>query len=81
MSGRDVSEAQIQEWADEAEAGYPVDLLRKRGRPTLGEGPSTVVPVRLDPDLLEALAARADAEQVSRSDAIRAAIRAWLVAA
>lgn len=51
------------------------------GRKPLGHEPSTVVPVRLDVDLLKALGARADAEHVSRSEAIRAAIRAWLGAA
>ncbi len=81
IKGQPVSDDQIQAWADEAEAGYPVEQLRKRGRQPLGDGPSIVVPVRLDADLLEALGARADAEHVSRSEAIRAAIRAWLGAA
>jgi uncharacterized protein (DUF4415 family) len=81
IKGQPVSDEQIQVWADEAEAGYPVELLRKRGRQPLGDGPSTVVPVRLDADLLEALGARAEAEHVTRSEAIRAAIRAWLGAA
>ena len=76
-----VSDEQIQAWADEAEAGYPVERLRKRGRQPLGDGPSTVVPVRLDADPLKALGARAEAEHVSRSEAIQAAIRAWLGAA
>ena len=55
--------------------------MRERGRKPLGDEPSTVVPVRLDADLLKALSARAEAEHVSRSEAIRAAIRAWLGAA
>lgn len=76
-----VGDEQIQAWADEAEAGYPVEQLRERGRQPLGDEPSTVVPVRLDADLLKALGARAEAEHVSRSEAIRAAIRAWLGAA
>lgn len=77
----DVSEQQIQAWADEAQAGYDVQELRRRGRPPMGEGPSAVVPVRLDPELLDALLARAAADHMSRSEAIRAAIRAWLGAA
>ena len=76
-----VGDEQIQAWSDEAEAGYPVEQLRERGRKPLGDEPSTVVPVRLDADLLKALSARAEAEHVSRSEAIRAAIRAWLGAA
>jgi predicted transcriptional regulator len=78
ISGRPVTDAQIQAWADEAEAGYPVDQLRRRGRKALGDGPSDVVPVRMDADLLQALAERAEREHVTRSEAIRAAVRAWV---
>lgn len=81
IDGQPVTDEQIQAWADEAEAGYPVEQLRKRGRKPLGDGPSDVVPVRIDAELLQALAERADREQVSRSEAIRAAIRAWVGAA
>jgi uncharacterized protein (DUF4415 family) len=81
IDGQPVTDQQIQSWADEAEAGYPVEQLRKRGRKPLGDGPSDVVPVRIDAELLQALAERADREQVSRSEAIRAAIRAWVGAA
>ncbi|SMG60367.1 Ribbon-helix-helix protein, copG family [Rhodococcus rhodochrous J3] len=72
-----VTDEMIEQWADEAEAGYDVAALRKRGRPTLGEGPATVVPVRMDKALLKALNTRAEQEHVSRSEAIREAIRAW----
>jgi predicted transcriptional regulator len=81
IDGQPVTDEQIQAWADEAETGYPVEMLRKRGRKPLGDGPSDVVPVRIDAELLRALAERADREQVSRSEAIRAAIRAWVGAA
>ncbi len=81
IKGAPVTGEQVQEWADEAEVGYPVEQLRKRGRQPLGDGPSTVVPVRIDAALLDALGERAEAEQVSRSEAIRAAIRAWVGAA
>ncbi len=81
IKGAPVTGEQVQEWADEAEVGYPVEQLRKRGRQPLGDGPSTVVPVRIDAALLDALGERAKAEQVSRSEAIRAAIRAWVGAA
>lgn len=77
IDGTPVDDELVQEWADEAEAGYDVQRLRKRGRPTVGEGPGIVVPVRMDATLLEALNARAEQEHVSRSEAIRAAIRAW----
>ena len=81
ISGKPVTEEQIQAWADQAEAGYPIEVLHKRGRKPLGDGPSAVVPVRIDAELLQALAERADRDQVSRSEAIRAAIRAWVGAA
>ncbi len=81
IKGAPVTGEQVQAWADEAEVDYPVEQLRKRGRQPLGDGPSTVVPVRIDAALLDALGERAEAEQVSRSEAIRAAIRAWVGAA
>ena len=77
INGRSVTDELIQEWADEAEAGYDSEKLRKRGRPTVGVGPGAVVPVRMDAALLEALNARAEQEHVSRSEAIREAVRAW----
>ena len=46
--------------------------------PPVGDGPGTVVPVRLDAATIAALTARAEAEGIqNRSDAIRAAIQAW----
>ncbi|MGU3582026.1 ribbon-helix-helix domain-containing protein [Rhodococcus sp. C26F] len=78
IDGTPGTEEMIEGWADEAEAGYDVAALRKRGRPTIGEGPATVVPVRMDEALLQALNARAEKEHVSRSEAIREAIRAWI---
>lgn len=78
INGIPVTDEMIEGWVDEAEAGYDVAALRKRGRPTIGEGPGTVVPVRMDEALLKALNARADREHVSRSEAIREAIRAWI---
>ncbi|MFD4295014.1 ribbon-helix-helix domain-containing protein [Rhodococcus sp. NPDC058505] len=77
INGAPVTDAMIQQWADEAETGYEVDKLRKRGRPTLGDGPGEVVPVRMDAALLQALNDRAEQEHVSRSEAIREAVRAW----
>lgn len=78
IDGVPITDELVQGWADEAEVGYDVEKLRKRGRPTAGDGPGVVVPVRMDAALLEALNARAEQEQVSRSEAIRAAVRAWI---
>lgn len=69
----------VEQLNDEAEAGYDVSALRRRGgRPPLGSGPAEVVPVRLDPELRAALAARADADDATASEVIRQGLRAWL---
>lgn len=81
VDGVPVSDDMIETWSKEAEAGYPVGQLRRRGRRPIGEGPGEVIPVRMDATLLNALAARAELDHVSRSEAIRAAVRAWLDAA
>lgn len=78
IHGKPVTEQAIQDWADEAERGYDVEQLRKRGRKPAGDGPGQVVPVRIDETLLAALADRAEHDHVSRSEAIRAAIRAYI---
>jgi hypothetical protein len=78
IQGKPVTEQDIQDWVAEAERGYDVDPLRKRGRKPTGDGPGQVVPVRIDPTLLAALAERTVRDQVSRSEAIRAAIRAYV---
>lgn len=70
------SEQQIQEWADEAEGGYDVEALRRRGRgrPGRGAAPMQVVAVRLTADELHALDAAAEKQHMSRSEVIRAAL-------
>lgn len=78
IKGAQVTDEDIQTWADEAEEGYDVARLRRRGRKPMGDGPAKVVPVRLDDDLLRTLDERADHDQVSRSEAIREAIRAYV---
>lgn len=79
-TGRVLTDAEIQALADEAERGYDVDTLktRGRGRPMLGSGPSEIVPVRLDPELKQAVDARAEAEHRSASEIIREALRRYL---
>lgn len=71
-----VGDGQIQQWADEAEAGYDVDALKRRGRGRPGRGvePMQVVAVRLTAAELDALDAAAEANSMSRSEAIRAAL-------
>jgi hypothetical protein len=78
VDGVPVSEEMIETWSKEAKRGYPAEQLRRRGRRPIGDGPGEVIPVRMDATLLNALATRAEREHLSRSEAIRAAVRAWL---
>ena len=73
INGVPVTEEQIAAWADEAEAGYDVEALKKRGRgrPGRGAGPSEVVALRLTADEIASLDARAAREGKSRSQVIR----------
>ncbi|WP_406317855.1 hypothetical protein OHA77_11020 [Streptosporangium sp. NBC_01639] len=65
--------------ADEAEEGYEVtDLRRRGGRRPMGSAAADVVPVRLDPELRAALVRRAEYEHISAGEVIRSALRAWL---
>lgn len=84
IHGKPVSEAQLDAWADEAEAGYELPQLPRprRGRPPIGDGPSEVVTVRLDRKTLAALRARAASKGIAtNSDALREAVRDWLTSA
>lgn len=79
INGVPVTEEQIQVWADEAERGYDVAELKKRGRGRPGRGavPSQVVALRLTVEELSALDARAAREHKTRSEAIRDALSAY----
>jgi hypothetical protein len=71
-----VSEEQIKTWAEEAEACYDVEKLKRRGRGRPGRGaePMQVVAVRLTAEELDALDATAAKNGLSRSEAIRVAL-------
>lgn len=79
-TGRVLSDADVEELADEAENGYEVEDLRRRrrGRPMLGSAPAEVVPVRLDPELKQAVEDRARGDDTSVSEIIREALRRFL---
>ncbi|SNQ46205.1 CopG domain protein DNA-binding domain protein [Frankia canadensis] len=77
--GVPVTDEVVARLAGEAESGYDVDALRRRGgRRPIGSAPGEVVPVRLDPELRAALATRAAADHTNASEVIRQALRAWL---
>ena len=79
-TGRVLTEEDIDEMVAEAEAGYDPNWLKTRrvGRPTIGSGPASVVPVRIDPELKAAIDARAEADECTTSELIREAIRRYL---
>ena len=79
VRGHPLTDADIQAMADEAERGYDPAKMRPRGgRPPMGSAAATVVPVRLDPELLNAVEARAAADHTTTSDVIRAALRNYV---
>jgi uncharacterized protein (DUF4415 family) len=84
-SGRPITDQDIESLAAEAEAGYDVETLiargNKRGRPTLGNAPSSVESVRLDRELRRQLLDRAEAVGTTTSELIREALRRYLQAA
>jgi uncharacterized protein (DUF4415 family) len=80
-SGRTLADEDLEALATEvAEKDYDVAALKKRrrGRPSMGSGPADVVPVRIDPELLAAIEARAQADHATTSEIIREAIRRFL---
>lgn len=72
------TEKQLNAWVAEAEHGYNVDVLKKRGRGRPGRGPeaSQVVTVRLTPEELDSLDRAAAEKHLSRSEIMRPAITA-----
>ncbi|RRD07436.1 ribbon-helix-helix protein, CopG family [Arachnia propionica] len=79
IQGREISDAQVQAWADEAETGYDVDELQRRwGRPPRAGKASRVVPTRFSDEELSELMERAEREGLDRSTAIRTAVREWV---
>ena len=78
IDGVPVTDETIQERADEAERGYDVEVLKKRGRRPIGDGAARVVPVRMDDSLVAAVDQRAEKDGTSRSEIIRSAVRAFV---
>ena len=79
-SGVPIDEELVAKLATEAETGYDVEetLRRRLGRPPIGSGPAVVESVRLDPELRQALSARADRDHEPTSSVIRKALRRYL---
>jgi hypothetical protein len=79
-SGKAITDELVEKLAGKAEAGYDVDETRRRrgGRPPIGSAAASVESVRLDPELREALAKRAERDQETPSSVIRKALRRYL---
>ena len=80
-TGRILTEADLDALAEGVETShYDVEALRtrRRGRPAMGSGPAEVVPVRIDPELRTAVAARAETDGTTTSEIIREALRSFL---
>ena len=79
-SGKPITDAMVKKLARKAEAGYDVDetLRRRPGRPAIGSAPAAVESVRLEPELREALAKRAERDEETTSSVIRRALRQYL---
>jgi len=78
IDGVSVTEELIRAAVERAERGYDVEKLRGRGRPRIRpDSVSTVVPVRMDAELLAALNQKAEQDGMTRSEAIREAVRTW----
>lgn len=80
INGVPVTEVQIEHWADEAEAGFDVTALKKRGRGRPGRGSSAaqLIGLRLTPEELTALDEAAARRHLTRSEAIREALSKWV---
>jgi hypothetical protein len=78
-AGVELTDDVLEQVAKEAADGLDVTKLRRRpGRPAMGSGPAESLPVRLDPELREALDGRAATENTTASDIVREALRRYL---
>lgn len=78
INKKKVTEEQIAAWVDEAEKGYDINALKKRGRgrPGRGSEPSQVIAVRLTPEELKQLDRKAAEQNMTRSEFIRKSLNA-----
>lgn len=75
INGKPVSEEQIDAWVAEAENGYDVETLHRRGRKPRNEDAAKVISIRLSPREILNLDKYATAHGWSRSQAIREALK------
>jgi hypothetical protein len=78
--GTPISDDLVDRLVEKAEQGYDVErtLRRRGGRPPIGSAAASVESVRLDPELRQALASRAEQDRETTSSVIRKALREYL---
>jgi hypothetical protein len=78
--GTPITDDLVDRLAENAEQGYDVErtLRRRGGRPPIGSAAASVESVRLDPELRQALARRAEQDRETTSSVIRKALREYL---
>ena len=69
-----MTDKQLETWTREAEEGYDVDALKRRGRPGRSAAPSRVVAVRLTDHEMRVLDNLAASQSLSRSETLRRAL-------
>lgn len=80
IDGVEITEQVIARLVKNAEKGFPGAAFLASGRPARTNEPSKAVTVRLSDSELSAVTARAKRENLTRSDAIRAALAEWSAA-
>lgn len=76
--GAPITDDLVDTLAEKAEQGCERTLRRRGGRPPIGSAAASVESVRLDPELRQALARRAEQDRETTSSVIRKALREYL---
>lgn len=79
-AGTPITDGLVDKLTAKAEGGYDVEetIRRRGGRPPLGSAAASVESVRLEPELQQALANRAEHDHETTSSVIRKALREYL---
>jgi len=79
-AGTSITDDLVDKLAAKSEAGYDVEetMRRRGGRPPIGSAAASVESVRLEPELRQALASRAERDHETTSSVIRKALREYL---
>ena len=79
VDGTPITDEVIEEVVENAEAGFPGTSFKPVGRPrTVGTNPAKTVTVRLDPERIAAVRARAERDHTNASEILRRALDQYL---